>query len=114
VAEVHETSVNPLAPPAAFGLGTTDHAVPFQRSMRVNASRDPTAKQFDPVVQATPDRPPVGGLGGLGLATMFHAGAAAAGDANTVTMLATVAHTTSKTHCDRRTGPPVRGTRIHL
>jgi hypothetical protein len=106
VAVGQETSTRELEPPTAFGLCSTDHAVPFQRSMSVNPSREPTPKQFVELVQSTAENAPVGGLGGLGLATIFHAGAAAAGDANTVKVLANVANTTSRTLGHRRIGPP--------
>ena len=100
------TSARELGPPIAFGLGTTDHAVPFQRSISVNPSREPTAKQFVELVQSTADNEPVGVLGGLGLATIFHAGAVATGATRTATVGATMLPTTSRTLGHRRIGPP--------
>jgi hypothetical protein len=106
-AEVHDTAESAeLVAPAGIGAPTNDHAVPFHRSINVKPSRAPTAKQSVALEHEMPFKPPVGGLGGFGLAVIDQAGAAPAGAASTVIVPAMTLQTASNTHGHRRIGPP--------
>jgi len=50
------TEANVLLYPTAFGLGTTDQAIPPQVSTRVPPSQSPTAVHDETEVQSTPFR----------------------------------------------------------
>jgi hypothetical protein len=77
VADTHDTASSALLGPDAFGLGTTDQAVPFHDSTRVLAEPpdEPTAVQSVTDTHDTPNRllsPEPFGLGTADQAVPFH------------------------------------------
>jgi hypothetical protein len=97
---VHATFARKLSiEPEGSGTDSTDQAVPFHRSAKGRASPPvvyvyPTAKHCVVEGHDIPPRLPTGGPGGLGLATIDHAGVTLPAGAASIARLATSARTT--------------------